>query len=53
MPTLKVKGRRLMVLKNRMLKKILRPIAETVTGGCRKYCCDDQIKERLETGYGE
>lgn len=43
----------LMVLKDRVLKKILRPTAEAVTGGCRKYCYDDQIKERLETGYGE
>jgi hypothetical protein len=42
-----------MMLKNRVLKKILRPIAETVTTGCRKYCYDDQIKERLEMGYGE
>jgi len=42
-----------MVLKNRVLKKIRGPIAEAVTGGCRKYCYDDKIKERLETGYGE
>ena len=43
----------LIVLKNRVLKKIHRPIAEAVTGGCRKYCYDDKIKQRLETGYGE
>jgi hypothetical protein len=41
------------VLKNRVLKKILRPTAEAVTGGCRKYHYDDHIKERMETGYGE
>ena len=43
----------LLVLKNRVLKKILRLTAEAVTGGCRKYCYDDQIKDRLEMGYGE
>jgi len=42
-----------MELKNRVLKKICRPIVQAVTGGCRKYCYDDKIKERLETGYGE
>jgi len=42
-----------MVLK-KVLKKILRPIAEAVTGGCKKkYCYDDQIKKRLEMRYGE
>ena len=41
-----------MVLHNRVLKKIIGPTAEAVTGGYRKYCYADQLKERLVMGWG-
>jgi hypothetical protein len=45
-----------MVLGNRLLKKTLEPMTDAATGGCRKYCYDDQPKERLKMeggGHGE